>query len=261
MGILDKIKASFCGCTPAVKPVEPAAPEEVKPNPTVAPEPERPSASAPATKSLWYPLAHIPKNFAMPSKGKYKDYYPVGAIVHFTAGRFEKGLQSALDTMSWGLKQGYNYMSMAADGQVVQSCPLSDWGYHAGASVWPELGSSVSSKLVGIEICCAGRLTVEGDKFMSWFNTEIPKELVRTVKSRDNIQAGSYHKYTEAQEKSLVELLIWLKANNPTVFNFDFVLGHDEVAPTRKNDPSGALSMSMPEFREYLKAEYKKRYS
>lgn len=87
------------------------------------------------------------------------------------------------------------------------------------------------------------------------------------TQNKDNILAGAYLPYTKEQETALIEFLLWAKANNPTVFDFDYVLGHDEVAGPkgigrwRKNDPGGALSMTMSEFRQLLKDEYKKRYA
>jgi len=51
----------------------------------------------------------------------------------------------------------------------------------------------------------------------------------------------------------LFKLLRWLEYNGNGIFKLDFVLGHDEVAPSRKNDPGGSLSMTMPEFRKKLK--------
>jgi hypothetical protein len=49
------------------------------------------------------------------------------------------------------------------------------------------------------------------------------------------------------------------KKNNPNIFNEDYILGHDEVAgprgigKSRKQDPGGALSMTMTELRELVK--------
>lgn len=224
-------------------------------------EPPRNGASEQAKKLAWYPLAATNKDLVMKSKGKYANNYPVGAVVHFTAGHFSGGLNKAIDSIEGGIKNGYNFMVISYDGKVVQACPLTDWGYHAGKSSWPGLGESVSSKLVGIEINCAGKLEKRGDKYYTWFNLEIPQSDVRHVAAKDNVQAGYYHKYSKEQEDALVELLLWMKSNNPDIFSFDFVLGHDEVAPDRKNDPGGSLSVSMPEFRNLLKQKYKERYS
>lgn len=215
-------------------------------------EPVRESAAAPAQKLLWYPIAHIP-DFSLPVKGKYADKYPKGAVVHFTAGRSKGGLKTAVNTARHGKESGYTFFTISEDGIVVQAFPLDSWGYHAGESGWPGLGTGVSSKLVGIEVCCAGRLTKVGDKFKSWFGELYDASEVRYSPKKDNIQEGFYHKYTDKQVKALTELLLWLKSNNPSVFNFDYVVGHDEVAPKRKNDPGAALPLTMPEFRQLLK--------
>lgn len=213
------------------------------------------------TGGLFYPKAEK-TNINLKTRGKYADDYPVGAIVHYTAGQFGKGKQSALDCFNWAKQEGYNFMIIAYDGTVLQDTPLNEWGYHAGESQWNGLGSSVSNKLVGIEICNAGLLEKKGDKYYSWFNTEIPKDQVCEIKSNnDNQVKGYFHKYSEAQEESLIELLVWLKNNNPNIFNVDYILGHDEVAGpkgigwSRKQDPGGALSMTMTELRDLVKSK------
>ncbi len=108
---------------------------------------------------------------------------------------------------------------------------------------------------MGIEIQAAGKLTKEGNTYKSYFGTTIPSAEVRTVATNNaNQKAGHYQKYTDAQETALVNLLLWLFKNNPDVFSLDFVVGHDEVSPGRKNDPGGALSSTMPKFRQKLKS-------
>lgn len=219
-------------------------------------EPERPDMTKPNQKLLWYPLAHKKSTLKMVAQGKYRKGYPEGAIVHFTAGRFDGGLSKAIDSIQDGIKNGYGYMCISQDGDVVQAQPLNEWGWHAGISKWPSLGESVSRYVVGIEINNAGKLKKVGDKFYSWYDLEIPASEVRQVDSIDNMESGYYHKFTDAQEKTLIELLLWLKRNNPDVFNFDLVLGHYEISPGRKNDPSGSLSMSVAQLRKLLKEKY-----
>lgn len=209
---------------------------------------------------LFYPEATIVANIKLKSRGKYEDSYPRGAVIHYTSGRYEKGKQSALDTLAWAKDQGYTFMIIAYDGTVLQSTPLDEWGYHAGESNWAGLGASVSNKLVGIEISNAGLLEKRNGKYYSWFNTEIPQDQVReVVAANDNQVKGYFHKYSEAQEKSLINLLVWLKNNNPEIFDTKFILGHDEVAGpkgigySRKQDPGGALSMTMTNLRKLIK--------
>ena len=203
-------------------------------------------------KELWYTKA---KKWAkqMKTRGKYRKGYPEGAIIHFTAGRY--GTQD----MDSGIANGFAYLLIDDKGNVYQANSLDSWGYHAGVSSWKSLGSGVSEFLVGIEITAAGKVKKVGESYQTWFKDVLKKDQVREVKAKDNVQAGIYQKYTDEQEKALIDLLIWLKDNNPDVFSFDLVLGHDEVAPTRKNDPGGALSCTMPEFREKLKKLYKEK--
>jgi N-acetylmuramoyl-L-alanine amidase len=219
-------------------------------------EPERPSAGASGKKLLWYPLAHTSSNLKMPTQGTYAKKYPVGAVVHFTAGRYEGGLQKAIDSIEGGIKNDYAFMCIGNDGSIVQAHPLDKWGWHAGISSWPSLGESLSKHLVGIEINNAGKLKKVGTKYLTWFDTEVPSSQVRKIDAIDNMEAGYYHKFTEAQEKTLIDLLLWLKRNNPDVFNLDLVLGHYEISPGRKNDPSGSLSMSVAQLRKLIKEKY-----
>lgn len=119
----------------------------------------------------------------------------------------------------------------------------------------------MGNKLVGIEVKAARQLTKSGSKYNSWFGLEIPATEVRQIATdTDNQQqAGHHQKYTDAQEAALIQLLLWLYRNNTDTFSLDFVLSHDEVSGPqgigrwRKNDPGGALSMTMKQFRAHLK--------
>jgi len=231
---------------------------KVRPKPAPIKEKERPNKNEiiPGKPHLWIPFAEQIEN-GMGFQGTYKDNYPRGAIVHYTAGRFKGGVAKAKDTMAGGNKNGFTFLIISEDGEVVQGFPLNKYGWHAGQSSHPLLPGTVSDELIGIEINNAGILEKRGNKFYTWFGLEIPEEQVRHItKKNDNQRPGYYHKYTQAQEDSLVALLLWLKRNNPSVFDFNLVLGHDEVAPGRKVDPGGALSTTMSAFRARLKKEW-----
>lgn len=222
----------------------------------------RPEISATNQKLLWCPFALRQKD-EMKTNGKYTKSYPQGAVVHFTAGRDETE-KDALGTLDYGRKQGYAFFVIGPTGVVYQAHPLDRWGSHAGESAWPGLGSGVSQKLVGIEVACAGKLEKCESGFKSWFGKTYKLDEVRNIQdSTDNILKGVYKKFTLLQEESLIGLILWLKKNNPEVFNLEYVLGHDEVAGPkgigrwRKNDPGGSLSCTMTDFRKKLSDEYK----
>lgn len=239
-------------------------------------EPDRPDSDGTVSepvgqKLLWYPKALKRQDLKMKVIGNFPNGYPRGLCVHFTAGHYEKKApENAIQTIKGGIKDGYTYACMDTDGTIVQTNPLSQYGYNQGTSAWIIDGkkrSGTSAYFFGLEMNNAGKLEKKGSKFYTWYKSEVPEKDVRYVaKDDDNIQAGYYHKYTAAQEKALVEFCLWLKANNPEAFSLDYVVGHDEVAGkkgigySRKNDPGASLSMNMTKFREYLKAEYKKRF-
>ncbi len=198
--------------------------------------------------SDWYPGA-VRMLEKMPTLGKYELGYPRGAVVHFTAGR-----DGARQAILGGIKDGHTFLCIQKNGAVYQAHPVSEWGAHAGKSSWRGLEGRVSDELIGIEMCSAGRVTPEPDgRFRTWFDTLIEPENVRYTDGMDNQIRGYYEKFTEEQERALVELLLWLRWQAPTIFRFDLILGHDEVAGGRKTDPGAALSMTMPELRHRLK--------
>lgn len=213
-------------------------------------EKDRPNKSEPYQAQLWYPDADLTA-IKMKTAGRYKYGYPQGAVVHYTSGRSLAGDMDARNAVAWGAKQGYVYFCISRTGKVFQSFPLNEWGPHAGKSAWPGLIGSVSDELVGIEMCSGGLLD---ENKMSWFGEKYPDEQVRYLKdSRDGLEpAGFYHAFSGQQEASLTRLLMWLKNNNPTVFDYNLVLGHHEVSPGRKQDPGGSLSTSMGHLRSTL---------
>jgi hypothetical protein len=218
-------------------------------------EPER--ISQESKKLLWYPNAII-KDFGIILRGSYPNKYPEGAIVHFTAGR-NSSFEDAENSGQWLGKSGYGSFIISIDGRVIQPFALDKWAYHAGISYHEFVGKAVSSKLVGIEVCCGGKLTENNGKFFTWYGNEIPAS--KAIYSTHAIDNGWYEKFSDAQEKALWELLLWLKENNPDIFNLDKVLGHDEVAipKGRKSDPGGSIKYPMPIYRKMLNVEYANR--
>jgi N-acetyl-anhydromuramyl-L-alanine amidase AmpD len=196
--------------------------------------------------SLYYPMARIDRE--MPTQGFYQDSsvtgYPLGAVIHYTASG------SSLYDIDHGIKNNLCYWLIAEDGTVFQTAPLNRWGWHAGPSSHPELGTGLSSQLLGIEVDCPGKLDWAGHGWRTWYGTFVREEEVNVV---DGV---GYKRFTSTQEHALERVLVWLKLNNPSVFDFDYVLGHSEITP-RKADPGGSLVMGMDKFRGLIKDLYK----
>lgn len=210
-----------------------------------------------------YEVPHIEVvDIDVQTHGKYltKTGQALGLVVHFTAGRFSKGRQNAIDTLNHLARQGLACLVMDNAGIIyrARNQALDEIGWHAGESNY--LGHvGMSRYCMGMEICNAGKLDAKGK---SWFGLVINNKYVRNItKKEDNIEPGYYHAFNPAQEKSLINFCLWQSDINPD-FNVNYIIGHDECARGRKNDPGGALSMTMPAFRKmiskrvsYLKGE------
>lgn len=196
------------------------------------------------------------------TRGNYrgtKSGFPKGLIVHYTAGR--NNPEGTLQSLA---KRGLGCLVMDEKGTIYQAKnqDIDDVAYHAGKSkIHGKNGASFYC--IGMEICNAGKLEVEntpnGVQFTSWFGQKFKHEQVREVFKKNGFStSGFFHKYTHEQVTSLIAFCIWMK-DVSSDFDFEWVMGHDEVAVPRgrKSDPSGSLDVSMPEFRRILKETYK----
>jgi len=238
-------------------------------------EPDRIDKDELNARRPFFPAATIFKTEFNKARGDYRKGYAEGLVIHFTAGwSFKDGKErdgaAALKYMD--RKDGASsYLVIDHGGEVWQPdhLPFTKWGYHAGASELTISGkneTSVHKFLVGVEIMCPGLLKKNANgKWETWYGQVIPEGVpeikTRTWTENKGLQKkGTYWAYTEAQESSLVALCLFLKRQAPDIFSFDNVVGHDEIATPngRKVDPGASLSKTMVEFREFLKAEYKR---
>lgn len=200
----------------------------------------------------------------IPTRWTYEGGWPTGGILHFTAGR-----DKPRDTVIYLGRVGYPCLVMGRDGTVYQAFPSPQGGYHSG--------TKHHAFSFGLEVVSAGRctpVTIDGiTKYAPWFafkngdpktgiigrpNDCFFESEMRYVHRDGSRREGWYQKFTDAQEASIVKVFLWYKWADPTNrFDFSKVLGHDEACDQdnrsgAKNDPGGALSFTMPEFRGLL---------
>lgn len=89
------------------------------------------------------------------------------------------------------------------DGEVVECFPDEDWAYHLGKNNSPLL---LHPHAIGIEICNYGWLEKRGGKFHTYVNSVLPDDQVVDL-GFEFRGHRYYHKYTEAQIKSVQRLL------------------------------------------------------
>jgi N-acetylmuramoyl-L-alanine amidase len=130
------------------------------------------------------------------------------------------------------------------DGRTAQLLDTDAVGWHAGQSSWGGQ-PGVNSFSVGIELVNLGPLLVKTDgSYVSASGSRVvPEEDV--FHGKHNTDAGcpyiAWQKYTAPQLERAAELIRLLRAKYPTVAE---IVGHQDVAPKRKLDPSPAFVSS-----------------
>lgn len=163
-----------------------------------------------------------------------------GLVMHYTVSGRSKA--NAIAVLKYLAKEGLGCMVMDENGIIYVPEDFviqKDVAYHAGTSTWKGR-TAMSTYFMGMEIC-------------NWGSAGKEKGCtdLRTVPKSENMHAGTYQKYTEKQEAAFIQFCLWQLKVNPE-FKIENIVGHDEIAPTRKSDPGGSLSMSMPKFRELI---------
>lgn len=191
-------------------------------------------------------------NVSAHTKGWYltESGLPRGVVIHYTAGRFATPA-AAENTLRYMASKKLGALVMDQGGRLyaAKNQYHNTATNHAGRSKWKEF-VDISKYCVGIEVCCAGRLTHNNQ---AWFGDPIPGEERNVIPEQyHNQKPGTYHAFTALQEAALINFCLWQLATNPD-FDVEWIVGHDEIAPTRKSDPGGSLSVSMPDFREMVR--------
>lgn len=155
-------------------------------------------------------------------------------VMHFTSGA------SAMSSISFWRSPEANgasaHIIIDRDGTVYQTRPFNRTCGHAGLSKWwdPNTGkeyNGLNACSIGIELANAGedqRLTQKWSKLPSL-----------SAKHKNGGPVQSWEVFPEEQinaAKAVAKALV-------DRYNLDDVVGHDDIAPNRKNDPGPAFPM------------------
>lgn len=169
-----------------------------------------------------------------PNKGGIIE--PRYLVFHFTAGRSAK---SAIDWLCSPKAKASAHLVLGRDGSITQLAPFNVSTWHAGVSHWDGL-SGLNKYSIGIEMDNAGPLKRIGSKFRSWFGAEYPEDEVLQAKHKFESEVAFWHSYTEVQiEKALALAGLLVKT-----YGLKDILGHEDIARGRKNDPGPAFPMA-----------------
>lgn len=156
---------------------------------------------------------HIDKYYL--SDDEYiKESYPKTSIfLHHTAGWGDPYQQVRIWEKDQRGKVGTQFLiggpnastgDKSYDGVIVQCFDDEYWAYHLG-----NVNKYLHRHSIGIELCNFGWLKEKNGKFYTWTNTEVREDQVIEL-SEPFRGYRYYHKYSEAQIKSLKKLLEYL---------------------------------------------------
>lgn len=162
---------------------------------------------------------------------------PDTVVLHFTAG---DGIDWAVDTLCDPTPGGRvsAHLVIGRDGAIVQLLPFDTIAWHAGRSSWGGR-SEFNNFSVGIEIDNAGRLTPEADHFVSWKGTRYAAADATQGTHRNESDRTWWHRYPQVQLDRTIEVCQQLQRT----YAVRWILGHEEIAPDRKDDPGPAFPL------------------
>ena len=155
-------------------------------------------------------------------------------VIHFTSGA------SATSSIDYWKQLGTGvcaHFVIDRDGTIYQCRPCDRTAGHAGASQWkdPKTGTTyfaLNACSIGIELANAGDDAALAKKW-----TDLPLKSARHKNGGPVCQWEQYPAEQLAACESLAKLLV-------ARYNLDDVVGHEDIAPERKNDPGPAFPMA-----------------
>ncbi|MFN8258185.1 MAG: N-acetylmuramoyl-L-alanine amidase [Bacteroidales bacterium] len=166
--------------------------------------------------------------------GEFEPGLPDTIVLHYTAGPFKP----ALNTLTNPRIRASAHLIVDRDGTITQLVPFNVEAWHAGNSSYGNrVGMNKYS--IGIEMVNSGPLTKSGNVYRSWFGSAFNPSDVIEATHRNETQPRFWHTYTEEQIQTVYELCQLIIDS----YNIKFILGHEEIAPMRKQDPGPAFPL------------------
>ena len=159
-------------------------------------------------------------------------------VMHYTAG---SSAASAVTSLCTQKPQGNAsaHLVLARDGGIVQLAPFNVVTWHAGVSQWNGI-VGLNQASIGIELDNAGPMNPIGKRFVAWFGREYPASEIMLAAHRHGGPVRPWHVYPEVQIERALELAELLCQH----YALQDVLGHEDIARGRKQDPGPAFPLA-----------------
>ena len=167
-------------------------------------------------------------------------------IIHYTAG---SSAESSAKYLCRDDIKASAHIVIGRQGEIYQVVPFNKVSWHAGKSKYGgRVGYNKYS--IGIELDNAGVLTKTGNEYQAWFGKKYLENEVMRATHRNEGDPRYWHIYTEKQLEVNEFVVTLLLEKYPKIKT---ILGHEEIAPGRKQDPGPAFPLDR--FRKNLLAQ------
>ncbi len=185
---------------------------------------------------------HITRVPCTKNQEKFATNLPDSIVIHYTAG---SSAASSAKYLSRDNVKASAHLVIGREGEIYQLVPFDTIAWHAGKSSY---GSRtwLNKYSIGIELDNAGVLTKVGNEYQAWFGTKYPAEEVLYATHRNETFPRYWKTYTDKQIESCRQVCRLLIDK----FGITTIVGHEEIAPGRKQDPGPAFPLD--KFREKL---------
>ena len=157
-------------------------------------------------------------------------------IMHYTA---TPSAENAINWFKNPRSRASAHVVVSRDGKVTQMVPFNLKAWHAGQSEWNNL-IGMNNYSIGIELENAGKLAPHtNNKWRAWFGDLYGEDQVLTATHKFDDSPAGWHLFTREQLLAAVEVAVAVVDH----YGLVEVLGHDDIAPTRKVDPGPAFPM------------------
>ena len=160
---------------------------------------------------------------------------PKYLIIHFTAGR---SANSSIDWFKNPDAKASAHLVIGRDGSIKQMVDFNKKAWHAGDSRWANI-VGLNNYSIGIELDNPGHLKNVNGRWMSWFGAEYPATDVMIAQHKHQDAPTGWHIYTAAQLDACIKVSQLLVSK----YGLLDILGHEDIAPNRKEDPGPAFPM------------------
>ncbi|MBE1282557.1 MAG: N-acetylmuramoyl-L-alanine amidase [Rhodobacteraceae bacterium] len=183
--------------------------------------------------------------------GGHANGQPSILVMHYTAG------SSARSSANWFANPAAKasaHITIGRDGEVIQSVPFDQRAWHAGKSSWTTSDgvklSGLNSHSIGIELANAGAcIATASGGWVNPLGVRVSSDDIVEARHKNgpvwfqsagHVAEPGWEIYPAAQMRAAIDIATALVET----YSLREIVGHDDISPSRKNDPGPAFDMA-----------------